>query len=281
MSRWKLLIDNSLLKHLGIIAGSVVILLLLIFLSLRVYTHHGKSSPLPDFTGLTEAQLQHLIKSKKLRYTIIDSVHMDNAPKGVVLEQSPRPGEHVKKNRRIFFTINAWTVEQVAVPNLTDYSLRNARAMLESFGMSIGDLIYIPSEYTNLVLGQHMNGKPVIPGTLVPRGTRIDLLVGRGLSSETTAVPNLIGMKLYEARRIAQSVYLNIGATIYADSIYTATDSLKAFVWRQNPPSQRGFVLHLGASIDLWLTTDESLIFPQTNETESEDIFESFDNEIL
>jgi hypothetical protein len=259
MLQWKKILNHPIWKHLGILAGASVVLIIAIFFFLKIYTLHGQGSPVPDFTGLTEQQLQHLIQGQKLRYTIIDSVYIDNAPKGIVVDQTPRAGEKVKKNRNIFFTINAFGEEQIVVPGLTDYSLRNAQEILESYGLKLGELIYIPSEYTNLVLGQHHNGKPIEPGTMLRKGATIDLLVGRGLSNETTAVPNLIGMKLAEAKKVAQSVYLNLGATVYADSIKTAIDSLNAFVWRQNPPSHRGYVLNLGASIDVWISTDHAL----------------------
>ena len=259
MLQWKKLLNHTIWKHVGILAGASVVLIIAVFFFIKIYTLHGQGSPVPDFTGLTEQQLQHLIQSQKLRYTIIDSIYIDNAPKGIVVDQTPRAGEKVKKNRNVFFTINAFGEEQIVVPSLTDYSLRNAQEMLESYGLRVGDLIYIPSEYTNLVLGQHYNGKPVEPGTMLRKGASIDLLVGRGLSNETTAVPNLMGMKLAEAKRVAQSVYLNLGAMIFADTIETAIDSLNAFVWRQNPPSQKGYVLNLGASIDVWLSIDHAL----------------------
>ncbi len=283
MSRWSLLVNKSIWKHIGILIGIFLILLISVFFFFRVYTLHGQSAPVPDFTGLTESQLQHLISSRQLRYTIIDSVHINDLPPGIVMEQVPTAGEHVKKNRRIFFTINAWTEEQIAVPGLSDYSLRNARVILESFGLQTGELVYIPSEYTNLVLGQLKDGKPIEAGTLVPRGTRIDLLVGRGLSQETTAIPNLIGLTLEEAEKLANSVYLNIGAVIYADTVATAEDTVQAFIWRQKPLSHQDMVLHLGASIDIWLSTDIDLLGvrdePITN-TE-EDIIKSFEDEFF
>ena len=243
-------------------------------------THHGQTSALPDFRGLTEAQLQTLVKSRKLRYTIIDSVHIANAPKGVVIEQVPKAGELVKKKRLVFLTINALTEEQVSVPNLTDYSYRNAREILESFGLTTGDLVYIPSEYTNLVLGQHFQGKPIQPGTLVPKGTAIDLLIGRGLSSETTPVPNLIGLDLVSALNLIQNYYLNIGAKIYTEDVISAEDSAKAFIWKQNPPSETGYSLRLGSSIDVWLTIDEMLL-QKDGEADSEEADTSMENEIL
>lgn len=258
MSRWKILLNKTLWKHIGILAGVGILLLILAFTFLNIYTHHGQGKAIPDFTGLTELQLQNLIKSNHLRYTIVDSIHTDNVPRGAVVEQVPKAGQPAKKNRLVFFTINAWSEEKVAVPNLADYSLRNARAILESFGLITGELVYIPSEYTNLVLGQHLNGKPVEPGTLVPKGTAIDLLIGRGLSSETTSIPSLIGLDLLNARKMAQGLYLNIGAIIYDEAIITQEDSLKAFVWKQNPPAEPEYLLNLGASIDVWLTLDET-----------------------
>ncbi len=274
MSGWKIILNKSLWKHLGIIGGMGIILLIFTFLFLNIYTNHGQGSPLPDFTGFNETHVQQILKSRKLRYTIIDSVHIDNTPKGVVVEQFPQPGEIVKKNRLIFLTINAWTEEQVSVPNLTDYSLRNATVMLESFGLVTGELVYIPSEYANLVLGQHFKGKPIQPGTLVPKGTAIDLLIGRGLSNETTAVPNLRGLDLANARKVAQNLYLNIGATIFSNEIVSNQDSAKAFIWKQNPPAGSGFFLHLGASIDVWLTTDESVLLEPDGEIDTDSSFE-------
>ena len=275
MANWRILIDKTIWKHVAIIFGSIILLLVITFTLMQVYTLHGQGKPVPDFTGLTESQLQHLMKSNDLRYTIIDSVHLDNTPKGVVVEQVPKPGEKVKKNRNIFFTINAWSNEQVYIPRVIDLSLRDAKAMVESFRLTVGELIYIPSEYPNLVLGQHVNGKPVKDGEMVPRGTRVDLIIGRGLGNETTVVPNLIGMKLAEARRVTQSVYLNMGATIYDQDIMSNTDSLKAFVWKQNPPSKKGFTRRLGASIDVWLTNDSSLLEPITIEDHIEDVLQS------
>ncbi|WP_146697677.1 PASTA domain-containing protein [Geofilum rhodophaeum] len=294
MPQWKNIFKNSVWKHLGIVVGASILFLIAVFLFLKIYTQHGQGKPVPDFTGLTEKQLQHLIRSNDLLYTIIDSVHTDFAPRGVVLEQTPKAGEKVKKNRRIFFTINSWTDEQIIVPNLRDNSLRNAQVMLESYGLKLGNLIYIPSEFTNMVLGQHFEGKPVEPGTLVRKGSSIDLLVGRGLSNETTAVPQLTGMTLDAARKAAQNVYLNLGATIYADTIATAMDSLKAFVWRQSPPASEGFVLNLGASIDVWLTTDtefhpdtlkkreaEQALLEQENPEAAEETESAFEEELF
>ena len=277
MSWLKIFTRKALWIHLSIIISITAFLLFTVFVSLKIYTQHGKSKPLPDFFGLTEPQLQHLIASNDLRYIIIDSIHTNDVPRGVVIEQEPKAGEHVKRNRKIFFTINAWSEEQVSVPNLQDYSLRNAKVILESFGLKIGELIYVPSEYASLVLGQHYRGKPVEPGTLLPKSSAIDLLIGSGLSSESTNVPNLRGLDKKIAEQIIQSLLLNFGAVIYDQSIVSVEDSASAFIWQQRP--EAGTALSLGASIDIWLTLDDALIIAPEEEEETLEIDTNYEDE--
>jgi len=264
MSILKFFISKQFLKHLGLALGLLIILLIITFISINIYTNHGENNATPDFSGLTETQFIDILQQKNLRYKIIDSIHIDNITPGVVVEQTPKPGSLVKENRTIFFTINAYTSEQVPMPKLTEISLRNAQVTLESYGLRVGQLIYIPSEYTQLVLGQHYQGKPIEPGTLIAKGASVDLLVGQGLSNERTAVPDLKGLTKQQAVELCLSNSLNIDAVIYDDTITTAQDSLRAFVYKQIPEANTGQKLRLGSSLDIWLTIDSNKIMPDT-----------------
>jgi beta-lactam-binding protein with PASTA domain len=272
MSLFKTIFSKDFAKHLGIVIVGGILVFLLAFWGLKLYTRHGKGFEAPDFTGLTEQQFKHLIQENELRYAIIDSVYIDEVPPGVVIEQTPNPGSMVKKNRNIFFTINSWMPEKVQVPDVIDYSIRNARVMLESFGLEVGDLIYVPSEYTNLVLGQHYKGKPIEPGTPLERGAVIDLIVGQGLSNRTTAVPDLTGLPFDQAKQISQDLSLNIGAQIYDSTIVSREDTLNAFVWQQRPTGKNDSRLRLGSSIDIWLTTDSTTVWPDTTTIDSTEV---------
>ncbi|MFO7999963.1 MAG: PASTA domain-containing protein [Marinilabilia sp.] len=260
MLDFKTIFNKTIAKHLGIIVLSGIFIIFLIFFGLDLYTRHGQAFEVPDFTGLTEEQFGDIMEEHELRYSIIDSVYVEDEPPGTVLEQTPQPGSLVKKNRNIFFTINSWEPEKVQMPDVTDYSIRNARVMLESFGLEVGKLAYVPSEYTNLVLGQHYKGKAIEPGTSLERGSTIDLIVGQGLSNQRTAVPHLVGLKLEEAKEISQNVSLNIGAEIHDTTIVSKEDTAEAFVWKQSPEGSRDNQLQLGSSIDIWLTTDSALL---------------------
>ncbi|MGM0375999.1 MAG: PASTA domain-containing protein [Bacteroidota bacterium] len=267
MSFFKNLFNKTFAWHLGIVFASGILVVVFIFIGLDLYTRHGKAFEAPDFKGLTEEQLSDLIEKHDLRYAIIDSVYVADRPPGVVLEQTPKAGNLVKKNRNFFFTINSWEPEEVQMPDVTDYSIRNARVMLESFGLEVGELMYVPSEYSNLVLGQHHEGKPIEDGTSIERGSTIDLVVGKGLSNQRTAVPHLIGLKKEKAKEVIQDVSLNMGAEMYDTTVVNKEDSAEAFVWKQRPKASRENLLQLGSSIDLWLTTDSSHLESDSSET--------------
>ena len=266
MSFFKNIFNKTFAWHLGIVFASGILVIVLTFIGLDLYTRHGQGFEVPDFKGLTEEQFTDLIEKHDLRYAIIDSVYVADSPPGVVLEQTPEEGSLVKKNRNIFFTINSWEPEKVQMPDVIDYSIRNARVMLESFGLKVGELMYVPSEYSNLVLGQHHKGKPIEAGTSLERGSTIDLVVGKGLSNQRTAVPHLVGLKKEAAKEVIQNISLNIGAEMYDTTVVNKEDSAQAFVWKQSPQASRENLLQLGSSIDLWLTTDSSYIEPDSSE---------------
>ena len=205
-----------------------------------------------------------MIVNDGLRYRIIDSVHIADKLPGVVIEQTPKVGEKVKMNRTIFFTINAYATEKVQMPNVVESSLRDAKVTLESYGLKMGKMIYVPSEYTNLVMGQVYKGKPIEKGTLIPKGSRIDLMIGKGLSDQKTNVPNLKGMLIDKAEQACMNTSLNIGAIICDTTIKTAEDSIDAFIWQQRPAPGGGAKLNLGASIDIWVTLDSLKLFPNS-----------------
>lgn len=264
MSFIKFLISKVFIKNLCIAAGVLSLLLIGTFITINIYTLHGVTQPVPDCTGLTQDQFAELLKEKKFRFNVIDSIHINDFVPGAVVEQIPQAGSQVKKNRTIHFTINAYSAEKVQVPDLTSYSLRSAKAILESYGLKTGELIYIPSEYTNEVLGQHYKGKAIVPGTSVEKGSVIDLLLGQGLSDKKTNIPDLTGLAAEEARHFLASVSLNLGATIYDSTIVNQDDSLFAFIWKQRPIPEPGSRVQLGSSIDVWLSTDSLKLMPNS-----------------
>ncbi|HKL08893.1 MAG TPA: PASTA domain-containing protein [Bacteroidales bacterium] len=237
-------------------------LLLITFLSLRIYTHHGQKIPVPDFRGLSEEEVYKKAEKSKLNIEIIDSVYNNDMPKGTVIEQNPEPDFNVKKGRRIFITLNAFNPEKVKMPNIVGVSHRQAKAVLKNVGLEIGKLIHVPDIAVNNVLKQRFNGDEIKPGTLIPKGSKVDLVLGKGLSNEKTTLPDLFEYTLMEAKDRLLRAALNVGAIIYDTSVVEAVDTAQAKVWRQYPVYKEDRQIRLGSTVDLWLSVD-SLKFTQ------------------
>jgi eukaryotic-like serine/threonine-protein kinase len=249
----KFLITRLFLKNFLIVFSISASLLIIIFIWLRIYTHHREAISVPDFYGMTIEEVQKSTGEKKLRFQVVDSVYVNNAKKGIILDQNPPPFFKVKKHRTIFLTMNALNPEKVKMPNVTGISLREARANLESRGLSVGRIIYVPDIALNYVLRQVVKGKDIPEGASVIKGSRIDLVLGKGLSNDKIGVPQIEGMRLYEAEQRLIESYLNLGAVIYDNSIITGEDSLNARIFRQRPDITESGI-NLGASVDIWLT---------------------------
>jgi beta-lactam-binding protein with PASTA domain len=154
--------------------------LLIIFvtiLSLKVFTRHGKSYIVPDFTGLTMDQLGALKRDYGFNFVVLDSVFDENSSPGTVIRHDPLPNATVKRGRKFYITMASSVPDMVAVPNLIDLSLRQAIASLESRGLFVGTITYRPDRFQNVVLGQTYRGERIAPGEKVRRGAYINLVV--------------------------------------------------------------------------------------------------------
>jgi hypothetical protein len=252
------LLSKIFVKNLALAAALAVGMIMILLIWLNFYTRHGQARPVPSFYGLTLKETAKLASKNKLKFDVIDSVYTTVVPSGCVAEQNPPPGFKVKKRRRILLTINAYNPEMVGVPNLVGLPQRQAIAMIQSAGLEIGQLRYIPDLSVDFVIKQLHNGKEIANGDSIQKGSVIDLVLGKGLSNQRTAVPNLMGLKLDAAKNRILGSSLNLGANIYDNSIASGEDTLKAFVFKQNPEYKETSTLQLGSIIYLWLTVDST-----------------------
>jgi eukaryotic-like serine/threonine-protein kinase len=258
----KFLLTRVFLKNLLIALGAGIIILFSSLIWLHIFTHHGQALTVPDLTGLTQEEVKIVTESKKLRFIVTDSIFYRELPKGTVVKQNPEPGFRVKEYRTIYLTLNAMNPEKIMMPAVSGVSLRQARAILETYGLNLGKISYRPDIAVNNVLQQLFNGIAIEPGEMIVKGSSVDLVLGKGLSNETTLVPELIGKDIRIAKNMLADRYLNIGASIYDSTIVTTEDSLIAFIWRQRPGIEEENRLQLGSNVDIWLTID-SLKLPQ------------------
>jgi len=239
---------------LAMVMGVAIIIVLIIWLN--IYTRHGQARPTPEVRGLTITEAQHVVSKNRMKLQIIDSVYTTMVPRGCVAEQTPLPGHRVKKGRTIKATINAFNPEMVAVPDLVGLPRRQALSMIETAGLQVGQLNYVADLTVDFVLKQTIHGREALPGDSVQKGMVIDLVLGRGLSSQRTSVPRLTGLTLDEARNEILGASLNLGAFVFDGTVITRDDSLSAFVFKQNPEYHDEASVQLGSAVYIWLTTD-------------------------
>ncbi|NSW44311.1 MAG: PASTA domain-containing protein [Bacteroidales bacterium] len=265
MSFLNIIKSKAIWKHIGIQIGIVVIILTFIYFWLSSYTFHGESIDVPDLSNMTFEEAEHTAELHDLKVVLSDSVHFLNKPKGVVISQVPAPKSKVKPERTIYLIINGFNNEKIAMPDLRGISLRQATADAELFGLKIGKLTYVP-DISTTVLKQLYKGKEIEPQTMIPVGSTIDLVVGKGESNEKTEIVCVVGKTLEEANTLLSAASLNIGTVTKDATIKNAKDSIRAFIWKQSPSCNNNNAISLGSYIDLWITLDKDLL-PETNET--------------
>lgn len=211
---------------------TVVVLLFIAFFSLRYYTKHGQGLNVPALKGMSFVQAISKLEELGLRYEV-DSVYIMDTPPGTVIDQDPNPNTFVKDNRTIYLTVSMNTAPDVKFPDVELKSLRQAQAIIESFGLKLGDTVYKPDISRDVVLQASFGGQPLRIGQTVRKGSRIDLLLGDGKGSEEVDIPSLIGLTKDEAIfALRNGAMLNLGAITYEGEI---TDTVNAVIVRQDP----------------------------------------------
>lgn len=238
---------KTFLKHFGIAILIVILLSWGILASLKIYTHHGEFVTVPNYLGLTMDEINRLESSNDLEIVEVDSVYDATKTKGSVITQDPLPKSHVKANRKIYITLIASMPEQIGMPDLVDLSLRQATAIIQTYGLRLGSISQVPDIANNAVLRQLFHGRAIEKGKQIPKGATIDLVVGAGFGGDKVQVPFLIGKTRGDALMEIRRFSLNKGSEAFEQG----ADSLNARVYQQNPAYAVGRYLKLGQSVNL------------------------------
>ncbi len=223
-------------------------LLLIAFFSLRFYTKHDEVLIVPSLKGLQVEEAIIKLENLGLRYEI-DSVYIAGKPPGIVTDQDPDHETFVKDNRTIYLTINTNLAPNVRFPDIENKSLREAKSIIESYGLKVGDTTYKPDVAKDVVLAVSFGGQPIRTGEALPKGSRINLVLGDGRGSEEVELPNLDGFTIDEARFSLKGAMLTLGTISYEGSI---SDTANAVVITQFPlPADTIIKVRIGTPVNL------------------------------
>lgn len=157
---------------------------LLIFLSmqwLKSTTDHGEFVQVPDLSKKSVTEMRDVLAATELRYEVVDSANFDpKYPRFSIIEQNPPAGSKVKKNRKIYVTVNPSGYKKVTVPDIIQVTRRNATSMLRAVGLDVDKVTYIDELGKDMVYRIRFEGKYIKPGDKLARTSSIELVCGNG-----------------------------------------------------------------------------------------------------
>ncbi|WP_421829637.1 PASTA domain-containing protein [Larkinella sp.] len=241
---------TDLLTHMGIMLGLVAVLFLgFFFLYLPFTTHHGQTITVPDLSRMNTSELEDFLSDHDLRFEVEDSTYVAGAEPLTVVSQYPKPGFKVKEGRKIYITITTENPPMIPMPKLVDQTYVSAQYALSSNGLQMGKLKYVPDLAQGTVLQQLYEGKEILPGTRIAKGSKIDIVVGDGLGNTMFAVPDVVGKPRDEAEMLIRGSNLQVGTILPVED----PEKEVGTVVRQNPAARPGATIRVGDVIDLWV----------------------------
>ncbi|MBC7920501.1 MAG: PASTA domain-containing protein [Ferruginibacter sp.] len=244
---------RDVLIHLGTMASLLISLFLgFFFLYLPAITHPGEKVLVPDLKGMTLKAGSEFLADRDLRYEVSDSSYVPKARPLTILSQFPQPGDQVKADRKIFVTITTFNPPEVPMPDLLGLPLRSADMQLQSAGLQRGNIRYVP-EFSSNVLRQEYGGQPIARQAKIPKGARVDLVLGDGIGPSEFAVPGVVGKPRAEAEILLRGSGLRLRTRYdYGSGGQPGT------VVRQQPAPRPDSVVTIrrGQTITLWVAAD-------------------------
>lgn len=149
------------------------------FFFLDVWTNHGRTTIVPEIRRMTFEEAVTELADRDLSYEIGDSIYDANMSPGAIKDVWPHPGARVKPGRVVYLTINSFEPQKVTVAMpLTGVSSRQAMTYLESINIKNIRIVYVPSNFPDLVEGAKYKGQNIVPGMQLPVNANVVLEVG-------------------------------------------------------------------------------------------------------
>ena len=164
--------------HFAIILIAIFIVFFCLLKWLSSYTNHGAFVEVPDFKSQQVANLKSFVANKDVSFQIIDSIYDPKEKPGIVIRQEPEAKSKVKHNRTIYLYVTGMVAPQIIMPKLIDRSERQARLIIQTYGLKVGRVTPKQADCNGCVMAQTIKGVNIEPGTGVKKGSVIDLVVG-------------------------------------------------------------------------------------------------------
>ena len=194
----------------------------------------------PSVVGQTQEEASFTLEQAGFKVTVVTE-ESDSEEEGTVLSQDPAGGTKQPKGTSITLTV-AVGPDTVEVPNFKNMTLDEAKSEASGLGLKV---VESESKYSEDVDAGKILSQNYQAGEAVAPGTTIEVVTSRG--SETTTVPNVIGMTEDEAYDALQEAGfgVNVKAREYSDK------QKEGRVIRQDPLNDK---VKPGSTVDITIS---------------------------
>ena len=260
LNLWYFVSSAIFLKNLAFAALFVFIFINVLSIGLKLYTHHGQAVEVPDYQGMTTREAKRKARSRSFTTLVNDSIYIVGKAPDIILDQVPKPGSRIKKNRYIYLTVSSSTPPQIPLPSLVggNDDFEQYRKKLERLGINarVKDREFNAELEDNTILYLVFKGKRIEPnelkrGVKVPKGSTLDIVVSIR-NTGTVDIPDLVCMTYEEAIFLLQSSQLTVG------SVFAPGEPLPwLYVYKQTPGFDPALKLSVGEGISLYLSEEK------------------------
>jgi serine/threonine protein kinase len=203
-------------KNKKLILGAILIafLLALVFTGGLFYfkgLFMGQEKDVPNVVGKPIEDAKSQLTNLGFKVEVGKEEYSSEYDEGYVIAQDPESGAKRKTGYTIVLTVSKGA-KLVKVPNLIKKNINDID--LENESLKKGRVTY---EYSSLPVGIIINQNPK-SGKKVPEGTRINLVVSKGIETKTAVMPNVVSKDIQTAKRDIENLGLKVNIEYRFDS---------------------------------------------------------------
>ncbi|MCB2223725.1 MAG: Stk1 family PASTA domain-containing Ser/Thr kinase [Actinobacteria bacterium] len=178
---------------IGIMAATALVGLALILL-IRILSPSGDAAmvAIPDVRGATVEAATTVLEDLGLTVTPAEAPDAE-IPAGLVAGTDPAAETEVESGSEVTLLVSTGP-SSVAMPNLLDLTLDEARSILSSSGLVLGKIEF---EVSAVVPADTVLSQDPLPGVVVEAGTVVDLVVSAG--TDAIEMPDVVGKSQADA----------------------------------------------------------------------------------
>lgn len=146
-------------------------------------TLHGEEITVPNLINRDTEEVTDILEKKQLRFVIQDTTYSENHKANAVVNQVPLPNEFVKKDRKIYLTINSASpppvllteedINEICRMGVSDLK-KNLSLLKLKKGRKIADTIIRNFDGVGFIYSLHYKNKKLEGGEEIPRWADIN-----------------------------------------------------------------------------------------------------------